>query len=214
MPELRCVFIRSLRSRLSFFRNFDYNQKTMRRILYLFVFLLCSVISFAQEESANARKPKDESKADEMLYGNFESQKWFVQTDDDAVWRKREQNGVFRFELKKSGKISWIPLFLSVGHTFEAGKTYTFSIKAKADKPTELKVSIKRNEGDYGNLGFSDKMALTTEWKTFTFTFVPKETSKNARLDIGSFKEGTIYAFTGATLKPGGNAAISPTRSP
>jgi hypothetical protein len=187
----------------------------MRRILYLFVFLFCSVISFAHaEESANARKLKNKPMGDEMLYGNFESQKWFVQTDDDAVWRKREKNGVFRFELKKNGKVSWIPLFLSVGHTFEAGKTYTFSIKAKADKPSELKVSIKRNEKDYGNLGFTDWMELTTEWTTFTFTIVPNETCQNARLDIGRFTAGITYDFTGATLKPDGNAAISPTRSP
>lgn len=166
----------------------------MKRILCLFGFLLCSVMSFAQEEEL--------VKGDEMLYGNFESQKWFVQTDDEAVWKKREKDGIFCFELKKNGKVSWIPLFLSTGHTFEAGKAYVFSIKAKADKPTELKVSIKRSGGNYGNLGFSEKMALTSEWKTFTFTIVPKETSQNARLDIGSFKAGITYDFTGATLKP------------
>ena len=121
----------------------------MRYIPYLFIFLLCSALSFAHEEEwDNAWQPPNEPMGDEMLYGNFESQKWFVQTDDDAVWRKREQKGIFRFELQQNGKVSWIPLFLSVGHTFEAGKAYTFSIKAKADKPTEIKTSIRRNSGN------------------------------------------------------------------
>jgi len=181
----------------------------MRLISFLFVFLICSVISFANdEEYTSAWKLNNEPMGEEMLYGNYESQKWFVQTDDEAVWRKKENKGVFRFELIKNGKTSWIPLFLSVGHTFEAGKVYTFSIKAKANKPTELKIGIRRNEGNYGNLGFSDKMALTTEWKTFTFTFVPKETSQNARFDIGSFKAGVTYDFLEATLKPGGNVGL------
>ena len=52
-------------------------------------------------------------------------------------------------------------------------------------------------------------MALTTEWQTFTFTFVPKETSRKARFDLGGFKEGHIYDFRDASLKPGGNLELS-----
>jgi len=175
----------------------------MKHVLYLFVFLLCSVISFAHEEElANPWQPENVSMGDEMLYGNFESQKWFVSTDDEALWRKREMDGVFRFEVKKNGKVSWRPFLYSAEHVFEAGKTYTFSFKAKADTSTELRVNVRRIGGDYGNLGFSDRLALTTEWQTFTFTFVLKESSPNARLDIGRFRAGITYDFTETTLKP------------
>ena len=212
---------------------------SMRHNPLLFVFMLCSVTSFANDEKPadtvtefqkqwndflkrkykideeldHAWQLNNEPMGDEMLYGNFESQKWFVHTDDEAVWRKREENGVFRFELKKKGKASWIPIFSSAGHAFEAGKTYTFSIKAKADKPADLWVDVRRSSGNYKNIGFSDRMALTTEWKTFTFTFVPKETSHNTRLGIGSFKAGFTYDFRDATLKPGGRTGLSATQT-
>ena len=160
--------------------------------------LLCCVITSCAEDNSEAITPL----GNEMLYGNLESQKWYAEVDDETVCRKRETNGVFRFEVEKNGKESWHPILISRTHSFEAGKIYIFSVTAKADKPTELYVGVTRDEKDYGNLGFSDKMALTTEWKTFTFTFEPKETSQRGRFDIGGFKEGFIYDFREATLKP------------
>ena len=149
----------------------------------------------------------------EMLYGNLESQKWHAQTNPETICRKREINGVFRFEVEKHGGPSWLPILMSQGHILEAEQAYTFSIKARADKPTELIVGITQSGGDYRNLGFNGRMALTTEWKTFTFTFVPKETSRNARFDMGRFNEGLTYEFCEATLKPGGGAGLPENQS-
>jgi hypothetical protein len=44
-------------------------------------------------------------------------------------------------------------------------------------------------------------MALTKEWQTFSFTFVPRETSAKARFDIGGFQEGFTYEFRESTLR-------------
>ena len=168
----------------------------MKLIPIVFVFLFYPFASLDAEEVIPLGK--------EMLFGRLESQKWYAETDSETVCRKRESRGVFRFEVVKNGKESWHPLLISRPHTFEAGKVYTFSIRAKADKPCEVTVGITRDENDYGNLGFSAKLRLTTKWTTFSFSFVPKETSQRARFDIGGFKEGFIYDFHGATLKPGG----------
>ena len=167
----------------------------MRTISFLCAFLLCPLTFLAEDESIPLGK--------EMLYGRLESQKWFVETNVQTLCRKREIRGVFRFEVEKKGKESWHPLLISRTHTFEEGKIYTFSIRAKASEPVEVIVGIRRDEKDYGNLGFSAKLPLTREWKTFTFTFVPNETCRNARFDIGEFKEGITYDFHRASLKPG-----------
>jgi hypothetical protein len=136
----------------------------------------------------------------ELLSGRIESQKWSLETDEDTVCRKRQQGNVFRFEVKKNGKKSWHPLLIAGRLTFETGKTYTFAVKAKADKPDKLHIGIARDEKDYANLGFSAPLPLTTEWQTFTFSFVPKQTSQNGRFDISGFKEGNAYEFLNATL--------------
>ncbi|MDR0326789.1 MAG: carbohydrate binding domain-containing protein [Planctomycetaceae bacterium] len=174
----------------------------MKIIVFLFGLLVFSVPSLAEEEFIPLGK--------EMLYGKFESQKWFTETDEETLCRKRESKGIFRFEVAKNGKESWHPLLISGTHTFEEGKVYTFSIRARASKPAEVYVGIYRDEKDYANLGFSSKLPLTREWKTFTFTFSPKETSRKARFDIGGFKEGVTYDFHKSTLKPGGNATSLP----
>ena len=155
-----------------------------------------------------AWKVRSEPLGAELLYGNFESQKWFAEVDDETVCRKKETGGMFRFEVEKNGKETWHPLLISRTHSFESGKIYTFSIKAKADKPTELIAGARRDEKDYGNLGFSGKMALTTEWQTFTFVFTLKESSPKSRFDMSGFKEGFTYDFLEATLKPGGTVRL------
>ena len=137
-----------------------------------------------------------------MLYGHLESQKWYAEEDEATICRKREIKGIFRFEVEKNGKETWHPILISRTHTFEAGKVYKFSIQAKANKPAKVYVAAIRDEKNYGNLGFSAAMNLTTEWQTFSFVFVPKATSQNARFDIGGFKEGFTYDFHAASLKP------------
>jgi len=145
----------------------------------------------------------------EMLTGNLESQKWFAETDDVTISRKRDiEGGVFRFEVERKGREAWRPQLISRTHVFEEGKLYTFSIQARADKPTEVTIGARKNEGDYGNLGFSATLPLTTEWQTFTFTFVPNATSQNARFDIGSLQADVAYEFLDGTLKPGGNTGL------
>ena len=145
---------------------------------------------------------------EEMLRGNLESQKWFVEIDSATVHQARETGDFFRLVVEKHGRDTWHPQLIARIGTFEAGKIYTFSIKAKADKPVAINIGARRGEGDYGNIGFSASLPLTTEWQTFTFSFTPKETSTNARFDVGSFNEGFTYDFSDATLKSGGQIGL------
>ncbi|MDR3182031.1 MAG: carbohydrate binding domain-containing protein [Planctomycetaceae bacterium] len=144
----------------------------------------------------------------EMLPGHLESSKWYPETDSETVCRKIQSGGIFRFAVEKNGKESWHPLLIAGKQTFRTGTIYTFSIRAKADKECEISVGIWRDEGNYANLGFSAILPLTTDWRTFTFSFIPKESCSNARFNIGRFKAG-IYEFTGATLKQGGVTALT-----
>ena len=205
-------------------RCYPAHDFTMKRFTFLIAFLLFSTLAFTElqkqrndflkrkynndDAPGQAWNVQSELLGKEMLYGNLESQKWHAQTSPETICHKREIDGVFRFEVEKHGEQSWLPILISRPHFFEAGKNYTFSIKARADKATELGVSITQGGGDYRNLGFSAGMALTTEWQTFTFMFVPTITSHNSRFDMGRFKEGFTYEFCEATLKPGGSSGL------
>jgi len=144
----------------------------------------------------------------EMLRGDSERQKWHVETNPETVHRVSETNGVLRIEVERHGRVSWNPQLVSRTHTFEAGQLYTFSIRARADRPGEVNIGARRDDGDHSFLGFSTRLPLTAEWQTFEFTFIPTETSQNARFDIGSFSEGFAYEFADSTLRPGGSVGL------
>ncbi|GHT15577.1 hypothetical protein FACS1894170_13120 [Planctomycetales bacterium] len=137
---------------------------------------------------------------DEMLYGRLECQKWYPEVDSETVCKKVQSGNVFRFEVKKNGKESWHPILMATRQTFVAGRVYTFSIRAKSDVRREIGIGIRRDEGNYGTLGFYAVVPLTTQWQTFSYAFTPKESCGNARFDIGGLKPG-IYEFTASTLK-------------
>jgi hypothetical protein len=161
--------------------------KMMRQVAYILI-LVCFVPSFTA--------------GTEMLHGRLECQRWYPEVDSETVCKKVQSGTVFRFEVKKNGKESWHPILMATRQTFVAGQVYTFSIRAKADARREIGIGIVRNEGNYGNLGFRAVVPLTTQWQTFSYTFIPKESCSNARFDIGRLKPG-IYEFTASTLKPG-----------
>ena len=160
------------------------------------------------EALAKAWKFQNTPLGEEILRGNSEQQKWNLEVNQETVCRASETDGVFRLEVEKHGRVSWNPQLNSRMPNVEEGKLYTFSIKAKADKPVEVSIGLRRNEGEYDFLGFSTRLPLTTEWQTFKFTFVPSETSQNVRFDIGGFREGFIYEFSESTLKPGGSVGL------
>ena len=160
------------------------------------------------EALATAWKFQSTPLGDEMLQGSLESQKWTIETNAETIHRARELEGFFRLEVEKHGSHSWNPQLVSRAHAFEAGKLHTFSIRARADKPVNVSIGIRRAEGDYANLGFSTQLSLTTEWQTFTHTFSSNETTQNGRFDIGGLREGFTYDFVDASLKPGGSIGL------
>ena len=145
----------------------------------------------------------------EMLTAPLESQKWFAETDDVTISRKRDiDSGVFRFEVEQKGREAWRPQLISRTHAFEEGKLYTFTFKARADKPTAINIGARKNEPDHSFLPASISLSLTTEWQTFTYTFVPNASSQQARFDIGNLQAGVAYEFAESSLKPGGNIGL------
>ncbi|MCL2005278.1 MAG: carbohydrate binding domain-containing protein [Planctomycetaceae bacterium] len=140
---------------------------------------------------------------------NTEAERWYAETDEVSISRKLAlANGVFRFEIDRMGREPWRPQLISRPHAFEKGKPYTFSIQARADMPGEVSIGPRKDEDDYGNLGFAGTLPLTTDWQTFTFTFIPKESSQRARFDIGNLAENFTYEFRNSSLKPGGTIGL------
>ena len=57
------------------------------------------------------------------------------------------------------------------GLDFKDGHTYTISFRAKADAPRPMPVAAGLDEADWHQIGLATSADLTTDWKTFHFTF-------------------------------------------
>ena len=141
-----------------------------------------------------------------MLLGDLESQKWYAETDDLTISRKRDiDGGVFRFEVERKGHEPWRPQLFARPIAFEEGLPYTFSIQARAETPTRVNIGARRAEGDFANLGFAGTMDLTPDWQTFEYTFAVNSASPVSRFDIGNLQAGVNYEFRNSSLRPGGS---------
>ena len=104
-------------------------------------------------------------------------------------------NGEARIEIISNGKENWHIQFLYGSFPVVKGNTYTLLFDAYASSPVTIGSMINRDGGDYGMAHYMDAN-LTTEKKTFSFTFTRNEaTMDKARIafDLGLAKTKYIY---------------------
>ncbi|MGL4594721.1 MAG: carbohydrate binding domain-containing protein [Thermoguttaceae bacterium] len=150
----------------------------------------------------------DEPLGAEMLRGDSEHGKWNVEIDSDTKCRKIQNGDVMRLEIENKGNVAWHPQLIASQLAFQEGKPYTFSIEVKADKPTSLSLFARMNHAPWDGLGFQQNIPVSSEWKQFEFSFIPKISDDNARFDINNFQPG-IFEFRNATLKQGGKFGLN-----
>jgi hypothetical protein len=158
---------------------------------------------------AEAWKSFSKPLGNEMFTAKMETQKWYAEIDRETKIRKIQNGNIFRFEVEKMGNVDWHPQLIAGGLKIEAGKPYTFSIRARSEKPHELSLGLHMAENPWENLGFRTTISLTEEWKNVTISFIPSKSCEKARFDIAAFKPG-VFEFTEASLKPGGTFGLKP----
>ncbi len=155
----------------------------------------------------------DEPLGDEMLARGtniatrIETQKWDVETDSETKYTRIASDGVMRLKVEKLGKVSWHPQLIARKFGVDDDRLYTFSFRARADAPKKISLSLRTDHSPWDSLGFSKSVDLTTEWKTFSFTFTPSTGDEKARLDIAGFSPG-VFEFADSSLKPGGTIGL------
>ena len=104
-------------------------------------------------------------------------------------------NGEARIEIISNGTDTWHIQFLYGSFPLIQGNTYTLIFDAYASSPTKIVSMINRNEENW-EIAYSCNTDLTTEKKTFSYTFTYKEATMNkARIafDCGLANAQYIY---------------------
>lgn len=90
-----------------------------------------------------------------------------------------------RIQTTTAGSASWHIQFNQAGLGLVAGRAYTFSFWARADRAASLDAAVMRAYGDYGVTGYSERLSLTTNWQFCTATFQSPVTDSNIRVNFG-----------------------------
>jgi len=129
---------------------------------------------------------------------------WWLQTDEVVDCDAKVQDGLLRINVRKMGRVSWVPQIMYRRFTIEEGKPYTLSFRMRSDRPNRVHTSVSMDHEPWSALGVSTPLDLTTEWQTFTFQFLGGKTDDAVRWNITGMTVGW-YELDDVTLRPGGS---------
>ncbi|MFA6546688.1 MAG: beta-galactosidase, partial [Limisphaerales bacterium] len=121
-----------------------------------------------------------------------------------------DSSGEIRISLKKLPAMSWHSQLHWTGLTLGEGKLYTLEFSARSDTPRTLPLSTRLQKADWHNCGLNESAELTSQWKTFSYTF------RATRVEPGSVRFDFIlgagpvgdFQVRNLTLKPGGTLGL------
>ncbi|MFO0870829.1 MAG: carbohydrate binding domain-containing protein [Pirellulales bacterium] len=115
-----------------------------------------------------------------------------------------------RLEVTERGSEPWHVQFHQPGLAVRAEQLYTLTLRARSDRPRTLQLRLGQAHAPWEGLGFEASLALTPEWRDFTFTFQPRVTDDNARVGLSDLGRelGTCW-FAQWSLRPGGRLGLA-----
>ncbi len=114
-----------------------------------------------------------------------------------------------RIEIGKVNSTEWHLQLTQGGFPVTAGQYYTVSFEAWSPQPRPISCGVSQAHDPWGNLGFSRRVDLTPERRTFTFGFVAGKDDSNARISFAFSGSTTPFHLAQVTLRPGGQVGLA-----
>jgi hypothetical protein len=135
-------------------------------------------------------------------------ERWNVEQHEGARIDASIEDRVVELDIQEVGSAGWHVQFNQRGLDLAPG-IYTVSLRAAADRPREVSLSVMQAHEPWANLGFHGKLSLEEELQTFSFTFILPRGDENARLNLGDLnQEDARFRFTDLSLRPGGRVGL------
>jgi hypothetical protein len=114
-----------------------------------------------------------------------------------------------RIDIDKADDTEWHLQINQGGFAVKAGMYYTVTFDAAADKPRRISCGASQAHSPWNNLGLSQQVELTDNWKTFRYGFVAGADDDNARISF-SFGSGNIPIYlANVEFRPGGRMGLN-----
>jgi hypothetical protein len=109
-----------------------------------------------------------------------------------------------RVEISQTDKIDWHLQLKCQPLSVKAGKHYTVSFRAKADKPRRIGFAVNQAHEPWRSLGLARNVELHDRWMSFRAGFVADVDDDNARLTFSLGGDASAVEIDNVSLAPGG----------
>lgn len=117
-----------------------------------------------------------------------------------------------RIVVERQGQVAWHPQLVQAGFALKKDAPYTLTFQMRSDQPARAAVNCMMAHEPWQRLGLSADLKLSSQWRSFRFTFVAERDDPNARISFTSLTPGT-YELAWVSLRPGGVAGLEPGQS-
>ncbi len=114
-----------------------------------------------------------------------------------------------RIAVSRPGTEAWHVRFQQAGLKAEAGRAFTLTFWARADRPGETVAGLEQAHAPWKNLGLRARVPLTEQWKPFRFVFIADRGDDDARLVFDPPMRAGEVRLAGVSLRPGGVSGLS-----
>lgn len=124
-----------------------------------------------------------------------------------SIATMRMRDGILQLKYTAKSNAAHIPQLRFMHYKFVKEKKYKVLIEMRSDKKSNVTLkAVERfakafNEIGFKEVGFSEKLMLSNEWKTFTFDFSVAEDTNDTRLSLESFNEFGTYEIRKVSLE-------------
>jgi len=113
-----------------------------------------------------------------------------------------------RIDIDKADDTEWHLQLNQGGFAVKAGKYYTVTFDAAADKSRRISCGVSQAHSPWNNLGLSQQVELTDNWKTFRYGFVAKADDENTRISFSFGANNIPIYLSNVEFRPGGRVGM------
>ena len=137
---------------------------------------------------------------------------WILEQHDTAKAAAKvasyKQRKAVAIEIAQTDSFGWHLQFNQGGFRLEKGKYYTVIFSAAAAGKKRMPLVVAQAHDPWQNLGMSQTVDLTTDWKEFRFGFTALQSDANARISFTVGEDKTTVCLADIRLCPGGQTGL------
>ena len=133
---------------------------------------------------------------------------WFVGNHGGCQARAVNSDAGVRIEIAKANSTNWHIQFIHGRLSVRAGRYYTVTFRARADRARRIDFNVGQNHAPWGMLGLVRGAELTNKWRSVRAGFIASADDDKARVCFQLGGSDVAVELADVQLRPGGREGL------